>query len=94
MEEFHTSAASFDSLLAAEQKKMAVPSYGRLAISGDDLKKMGVAPGPAMGKLLKELEELVIEDPCKNDRETLLALAQTSASQGGSCSPQKSKKSR
>jgi hypothetical protein len=32
-------------------------------------------PGPLMGKLLKELEELVIEDPSVNTREILLTEA-------------------
>jgi hypothetical protein len=33
---------------------------------------LGIKPGPQMGKLLKELEELVIEDPSVNSTERLL----------------------
>ena len=94
IEDFNASASAFDSLLAAEQRKMVLPSYGRLAISGDDLKQAGFPPGPAMGKLLKELEELVIDDPSKNDREVLLSLARTRANQTTLPQPQKGKKSR
>jgi tRNA nucleotidyltransferase (CCA-adding enzyme) len=93
IEEFHASASAFDALLATEHRKMAAPSYGRLAISGEDLKTVGVTPGPAMGKLLKELEELVIDDPSKNDREVLLTLARARADQSTLSQPQKGKKS-
>ena len=71
-EEFRVTAARFDQLLATEQKKMLGPSYGKLAITGEDLISLGVKPGPQMGTLLKELEELVIEDPSRNTKETLL----------------------
>lgn len=74
-EEFQTTAARFDQLLATEQKKMLGPSYGKLAITGEDLIALGVKPGPQMGALLKELEELVIEDPSRNSKETLLGEA-------------------
>jgi tRNA nucleotidyltransferase (CCA-adding enzyme) len=56
---------------------MATPSYGKLAVDGEDLKALGVKPGPGMGKILKQLEETIIEDPSKNTKETLLALAKT-----------------
>lgn len=47
-----------------------------LAIGGHDLMKdLGLAPGPAIGKILNALLEEVIADPAKNERETLLALA-------------------
>lgn len=72
VEQFQASARGFDEMLAIEQAKMAVPSYGRLAVTGDDLRKEGISPGPGMGKILRDLAEIVIEDPSKNDRETLL----------------------
>jgi tRNA nucleotidyltransferase (CCA-adding enzyme) len=56
---------------------MATPSYGKLAVDGEDLKSIGIKPGPAMGKILKQLEETIIEDPSKNTKETLLALVKT-----------------
>lgn len=44
-----------------------------LAISGKELKALGVAPGPKMGEILKELFELVLEDPKKNQKEQLIS---------------------
>jgi putative nucleotidyltransferase with HDIG domain len=75
-EEFQNVAGRFDQLLATELAKMSGPSYGKLAITGEDLKALGVTPGPQMGKLLRELEELVIEDPSANTPENLVAEAQ------------------
>ncbi len=48
----------------------------RLAIDGDDLQReLEIAPGPELGAILEHLTELVIEDPTRNERQTLLALA-------------------
>lgn len=44
-----------------------------LAVDGEDLRAAGVAPGPAMGRSLAALRELVLEDPSRNTREWLLA---------------------
>ena len=46
-----------------------------LAIDGDDLRQLGVAPGPQLGKILAALLELVLRDPALNTRERLLAEA-------------------
>lgn len=43
-----------------------------LAISGKDLIELGYSPGPAMGRMLNRLLELVIEGECPNHREALL----------------------
>jgi tRNA nucleotidyltransferase (CCA-adding enzyme) len=72
-----STAQAFDSLLEAEQRKMQTPSYGKLAVSGDDLKTIGITPGPLMGRILKQLEEIIIEEPHKNSRDTLIELAKT-----------------
>jgi tRNA nucleotidyltransferase (CCA-adding enzyme) len=74
-QEFRQSAARFDALLATERQRAAGPSYGKLAVSGDDLKALGLKAGKELGQLLKELEELVIEDPTLNTRSKLLAEA-------------------
>lgn len=42
-----------------------------LAIDGDDLRQLGVAPGPIMGRLLAQLLEEVLDDPALNTRENL-----------------------
>ncbi len=46
-----------------------------LAINGRDLLQLGMTPGPTMGNLLAALLELVLDDPERNTRETLLAEA-------------------
>lgn len=73
--EVAATAQAFDALLALELQKRATPSYGRLAVNGEDLKALGVKEGPAVGKILKQLEELIIEDPTKNTKEILLSAA-------------------
>lgn len=44
-----------------------------LAVTGRDLIKEGMKPGKAMGQALNTLLELVLDDPEKNDKQTLLS---------------------
>jgi len=46
-----------------------------LAVKGDDLRSVGIPPGRAMGAILKELLETVMDDPELNDRLRLLEIA-------------------
>jgi tRNA nucleotidyltransferase (CCA-adding enzyme) len=46
-----------------------------LAVDGDDLRAVGIAPGPQLGKILSKLLERVIENPSLNTYEQLLELA-------------------
>lgn len=49
-----------------------------LAVGGHDLMRhLGIGPGPALGRLLDGLLAEVLENPEKNERGTLLALAET-----------------
>jgi hypothetical protein len=50
-------------------------STADLAIDGDDLKTLGLPPGPRFGEILRELLDCVVEDPSLNDRTTLLRMA-------------------
>lgn len=50
---------------------------GQLAVSGDDLRAAGVAPGPELGTLLGRLLEAVLEDPSLNEKQRLLALVRS-----------------
>ena len=45
-----------------------------LAVCGRDLIDLGIKPGPAMGAILGELLNKVIDDPALNDREVLLEI--------------------
>jgi tRNA nucleotidyltransferase (CCA-adding enzyme) len=68
-------AHGFDKLLEAEQLKMCSPSYAKLAIGGEDLKRLGIKPGPLMGRILKLLQDEVIDDPTRNEVSHLVARA-------------------
>ena len=46
-----------------------------LAVDGKDMLSLGIAQGKQIGKTLNYLLEQVLEDPGKNNRDTLLALA-------------------
>ena len=50
-------------------------SVGDLAIDGSDLMDAGIPAGPAIGRTLRRLLDVVIEDPARNTRDTLLELA-------------------
>ena len=52
-------------------------SRAQLAVTGDDLRDAGVAPGPELGKLLGKLLDAVLEDPSLNEKQRLLELAGT-----------------
>lgn len=44
-----------------------------LAVDGNDVMRvLGMAPGPEVGRILKELHEMVLDDPSLNQRERLL----------------------
>jgi tRNA nucleotidyltransferase/poly(A) polymerase len=65
--------ARIDSQLAAEPGLLV---DRRLAIDGHDLQReLGMAPGPEIGEVLDRLTEAVLDDPSRNRRDILLALA-------------------
>ncbi len=51
-------------------------SIADLAVDGEDLQRAGVGAGRAMGEMLKHLLDLVLDEPSRNTRETLLAEVQ------------------
>ena len=68
-------AAGFDRQLAyaRDWERPVMP------VGGEDLKTLGLEPGPAMGKELKRLEEEWIASGFALDREALIAKARLSA---------------
>lgn len=74
-EEFEGSYRRFVEMVDIEKVRRKGPAYGKLAINGNDLIQIGVKPGPDMGKILSELEEQVLDDPSRNTRQELIALA-------------------
>jgi tRNA nucleotidyltransferase (CCA-adding enzyme) len=64
--------------LEAELRDHGALSQASLAVDGHDLQReLGLAPGPRIGDLLDRLLEAVIDDPSRNDRAELIALART-----------------
>ena len=49
-------------------------SRGQLAVSGDDLIAAGVPRGPAVGRVLGQVLDAVLDDPALNNRDRLLEL--------------------
>jgi tRNA nucleotidyltransferase (CCA-adding enzyme) len=49
---------------------------GALAVDGDDLRRAGIPPGPALGRILQALLESVVADPARNTADWLLQEAQ------------------
>jgi tRNA nucleotidyltransferase (CCA-adding enzyme) len=47
---------------------------GDLAISGAELRALGIPPGPLYGEILRDLLERVTDEPSLNDRETLMGM--------------------
>ena len=75
-----------DDLLDARRRLRAEIERGSplglkdLAVNGNDLRQIGVAPGPGMGRILNDLLQEVLDDPARNTREALLAAAAKAAS--------------
>ena len=69
---------TYDALEALAEQILAENQAFRLkdlAINGEDLLALGMAPGPEMGALLNRLLDEVVSDRLPNERETLLAAA-------------------
>ncbi|MDZ4862177.1 MAG: CCA tRNA nucleotidyltransferase [Gemmatimonadota bacterium] len=71
----HGSAPNWEPVMRGIRERGEALSRKQLAISGTDLRTLGVPPGPQMGALLDRLLALVVDDPTLNSRETLLARA-------------------
>ena len=65
----------WEALLTTVLAEKPCLSLKSLAISGDDLLSLGMAPGPRMGQLLNYILEQVADGDLPNDRTALLAYA-------------------
>ncbi len=62
----------------------AVLDRAGLVIDGNDLiEELGASQGPVLGSILDRLVEVVLNDPTRNDRPTLLLLAQAMLAEDG-----------
>jgi tRNA nucleotidyltransferase (CCA-adding enzyme) len=73
--EFGAQLERFRELVAAEKERLKGSVYGKLALNGDDLIALGMQPGVLLGRILKQIESMVIENPDLNDKPVLLELA-------------------
>lgn len=67
---------AFVSLYREVLREQACFSRSQLAVNGRDLIAAGFPPGEAMGRLLTQMLEAVIEERLPNDRDALLAFAE------------------
>lgn len=58
-----------------ELMEAGVPTKRDLAVNGKDLIEQGIEPGPFMGKLLCEMEEVLLDNPEVNDKDYWLDYA-------------------
>ncbi len=72
--EFHTRLSAFDHMVCEEHARRA-KTERKLAVDGNDLIALGFTPGIALGMTLKQLEEVVLDNPEENAREPLLERA-------------------
>lgn len=72
MEEFEKNMIDFNEKREYINDSSLPFKISDLAIGGDELIGLGFKPGPSMGRLIKELNELIIEEPEKNNKEFLM----------------------
>jgi tRNA nucleotidyltransferase (CCA-adding enzyme) len=58
-----------------EHERTSPHRLSDLAVDGHDLLELGFRPGPQLGRALHELLQVVVDDPGRNTRDQLLALA-------------------
>jgi tRNA nucleotidyltransferase (CCA-adding enzyme) len=73
----HGTRASWEPVMRGVRERAEPLTRKQLAVTGEDLRGLGVAPGPAMGAVLDRLVALVVDDPSRNTREALLAEARS-----------------
>ncbi len=67
---------AIESLVKEIKEKNQCTHLKELAVSGKDLMGIGITPGKAMGDILQELLQVVLEKPEQNYKEKLLEIAQ------------------
>jgi len=60
---------------ALERERTSPHRLADLAVDGHDLLELGFRPGPGLGRALHELLQVVVDDPGRNTRRQLLAVA-------------------
>ena len=73
--EFDSRMQRFMEMANTERSRKIGSVYSELAVNGNDLVEIGIKPGPVMGNILRQLWEVVLDNPESNSREILLAKA-------------------
>ena len=76
MAEWHTDNDTFNQMLNEILEEEQAFSLKDLKINGNDLRELGIAPGPTIGFILKNLFDDVINERILNDKEILLSKSQ------------------
>jgi tRNA nucleotidyltransferase (CCA-adding enzyme) len=71
----HGAPALWEPVLKGIRERGEPLTRKQLAVTGEDLREIGIPPGPQMGVILDRLLALVVDDPALNTRERLLRLA-------------------
>lgn len=71
-QDFDERFTRFEEMVSSEKVRLEKIGKKLINVTGEDLKAIGVQPGPGMGKILKALENLVLDNPDLNTRECLL----------------------
>ena len=66
--------AHMEEMYAEIMEKKQCLKMSDLAVGGKELMTIGIKPGPAMGRILKNLFEQVLDEPELNTKEQLLAI--------------------
>jgi len=69
--------APWEAAVQEIRRRGEATSRGQLAVTGDDLRAAGVPAGPELGRILERLLDLVLDDPARNERDTLLRLVRS-----------------
>ena len=69
--------------MRAQLEGLSASNVRELALSGDDIIKiLDIPPGPEVGKILRHLFDLVLENPGINTRERLSGIVEAEKKQG------------
>jgi poly(A) polymerase len=68
----HRDLGNYEFLKAKQMEFAAIPPKPPPLVNGNDLIQLGMRPGPPLGKLLQEIEELQLEDKLRTREEALV----------------------
>ncbi|HMO02249.1 MAG TPA: CCA tRNA nucleotidyltransferase [Oligoflexia bacterium] len=74
-DDIHLRIQRFRELASSEIARLTKSNPFKLAVNGEELKKIGFKQGRELGSCLKELKELVLDQPELNTKESLIKIA-------------------